>query len=107
MEDRMSLKLESSLTIPKETSRVAKAVFPNGNVYITLRDKMGSIFVDNDFVDLFAKRGQPAIPPWRLALITIFHIFFSYSGFKILDTGVSYALFYTYPIMIIAWAGST
>ena len=71
MEDRMSLKLESSLTIPKETSRVAKAVFPNGNVYITLRDKMGSIFVDNDFVDLFPKRGQPAIPPWRLALITI------------------------------------
>ena len=39
-----------------------------------------------------------------LALITIFHIFFSYSGFKILDAGVSYALFYTYPIMIIAWA---
>lgn len=39
-----------------------------------------------------------------LAIITIFHIFFSYNGFKLLDTGVSYAIFYTYPLMIIAWA---
>jgi drug/metabolite transporter (DMT)-like permease len=38
-----------------------------------------------------------------LGLVTVFHIFFSYNGFKILDTGISYALFYTYPIMIIIW----
>jgi len=38
-----------------------------------------------------------------LSLITLFHIYFSYKGFKILDTGISYALFYTYPLMIIFW----
>lgn len=38
-----------------------------------------------------------------LSLITLFHIYFSYKGFKMLDTGISYALFYTYPLMIIFW----
>jgi transposase len=27
--------------------------------------------MDNDFTDLFPNRGQPAIQPWKLALITI------------------------------------
>jgi drug/metabolite transporter (DMT)-like permease len=38
-----------------------------------------------------------------LGLITIFHVYFSYEGFSLLETGVSYALFYTYPLMLIFW----
>jgi len=38
-----------------------------------------------------------------LSAITLIHIFFSYKGFQLLDTGISYALFYTYPLMIIFW----
>ena len=38
---------------------------------MTLRDKLGSIFDDEDFVGLFPKDGQPGLPPWRLALVTI------------------------------------
>jgi len=36
-----------------------------------------------------------------LALITILHVFFSYKGFQLLESGVAYTLFYTYPIMIL------
>ena len=57
--------------IPEETRRVAKAAFPKGNLYLTLRDQLGPIFQDQDFSDLFPKDGQPALPPWRLALVTI------------------------------------
>ncbi len=67
----MSLKPRQVTAVPKDTMRVAQAAFPKGNLYLTLRDKLGSIFQDEDFVELFPKEGQPALPPWRLALVTI------------------------------------
>lgn len=32
---------------------------------------MGPIFNDTEFADLFPVRGQPGLPPWRLALVTV------------------------------------
>lgn len=57
--------------IPEETIRVAKAAFPNGNIYLRLRDTLGSIFDDELFKDLYPAMGQPAESPGRLALITV------------------------------------
>jgi transposase len=67
----MSLKPGPIQPIPEETIQVARAAFPKGNLYLTLRDKLGSIFQDEDFAGLFPGDGQPALPPWRLALVTI------------------------------------
>ncbi|MCL4296985.1 MAG: IS1182 family transposase [Anaerolineae bacterium] len=67
----MSLKPSPMQPVPAETARVARAAFPKGNPYLTLRDELGPIFRDEDFVDLFPPDGQPALPPWRLALVTI------------------------------------
>jgi len=67
----MSLKPHPLVPCPKETAKVAHASFPKGNPYLTLRDKLGTIFEDEDFADLFPKRGQPALSPWRLALVTV------------------------------------
>jgi transposase len=57
--------------MPEETVRVAHAAFPKGNPYLTLRDELGTIFTDEDFGDLFPADGQPGLPPWRLALVTL------------------------------------
>jgi len=67
----MSLKPGPIHPVPEETNRVARASFPKGNLYLTLRDKLGPIFDDEDFAGLFPKDGQPGLPPWRLALVTI------------------------------------
>ena len=67
----MSLKPGPIQPIPEETIQVARAAFPKGNLYLTLRDKLGPIFQDEDFAGLFPADGQPALPPWRLALVTI------------------------------------
>lgn len=40
--------------IPEETIEVAQAAFPKGNVYLTLRDKLGPLFKDEAFGALFA-----------------------------------------------------
>jgi transposase len=65
------LKPESDQQIPAETLQVAKAAFPSGNIYITLRDVLGPIFEDQTFQDLYPRLGQPAESPGRLALITL------------------------------------
>jgi transposase len=51
----MSIEYEPIPPVPTQTNRVAKAAFPKGNIYLTLRDELGSIFSDLDFVGLFSK----------------------------------------------------
>src|SRR5215204_3337393 len=67
----VSLKPAVIQPVPEGTARVAKAAFRKGNPLLSLRDELGAIFADADFADLFPKLGQPALPPWRLALVTI------------------------------------
>jgi transposase len=57
--------------IPSETKRILKAALPKGNTITRLRDEFGTIYTDQSFQDLFPARGQPALAPWRLALVTI------------------------------------
>ena len=67
----MSLKSSLIKAVPVETIRVARAAFPKGNLYLSMRDELGVLFEDADFAELFPRRGQPAFAPWRLALITV------------------------------------
>ena len=67
----MSLRAGTIPEVPRETARVARAVFPKGNLYLKMRDELGVFYSDADFADLFPTRGQPAFSPWRLALITV------------------------------------
>src|SRR6266478_4875 len=63
----MSRKPQAVCPVPQETARVARAAYPKGNIYMQMRDVLGSIYTDEDFADLFPKEGQPAEAPWRLA----------------------------------------
>jgi transposase len=67
----MSLKPEPIDPVPEETARIARAAFPKGNLYLRLRDELGTLYQDDLFADLFPSRGQPAETPWRLALVTL------------------------------------
>lgn len=67
----MSLQPQLIPSIPRQTVRVARAAFPQGNRYMQLRDTLGTIYNDELFADLFPQRGQPAQAPWQLALVTL------------------------------------
>ncbi len=67
----MSLHPKPIPPVPEETARVAHAAFPKGNIYLQIRDTLGSIYIDEDFADLFSVPGKPAQSPWRLALICV------------------------------------
>ena len=68
----MSLKCLPIPPIPEGIAHIAHAAFPRGNIFMQIRDTLGTIYTDEAFADLFPTHGQPAEAPWRLALITIF-----------------------------------
>ncbi len=65
------LKPNRQEAIPEETIKVAKAAFPMGKMYLSLRDTLGPIYEDGMFQDLYPSLGQPAESPGRLALVTV------------------------------------
>ncbi len=67
----MSLHPQELGEIPPMTVEVAKFAFPQGNIYMRMRDELGVFYSDSDFSSLFSSKGKPAFSPWRLALITV------------------------------------
>ncbi len=67
----MSMRPMRKHGVPEATAQLAQAVFPKGNVYMAMHDNLGGIYEDEQFVDLFGVRGNPAEAPWRLALLTV------------------------------------
>jgi len=64
----MSLRVVPSAPIPAETVRIAQAAFPKGTMCMQMRDTLGPIYEDAQFVALFSSTGQPAEAPARLVL---------------------------------------
>ncbi|GAC1359853.1 MAG: hypothetical protein NVSMB38_43680 [Ktedonobacteraceae bacterium] len=59
----MSLKPQAISLVPEETARIARAAYPKGNVYMHMRDALGSIYEDASFASLFPNNGQPVEAP--------------------------------------------
>jgi len=67
----MCLKPQPLNSVPEETARIAHAAYPKGNIYLQLRDAFGTIYKDEQFMDLYPQGGHPAEAPWRLALVCV------------------------------------
>ena len=67
----MTLHPQNAFSIPEETVRVARAAYPKGNLYLKMRDALGTIYQDQSFAQLFPQNGRSVEAPWRLAFITV------------------------------------
>ncbi len=67
----MSMYPHSIAPIPAETARLAWQVNPKGTLIMRMRDRLGSLYEDEDFVGLYPTTGQPAYEPWRLAVVVV------------------------------------
>jgi len=54
----------------------------------------------------FIKSSLFTLDSLTLGLVNLSHVFFSYEGFRHLDSGVSFAIFNSYPLMILLLAGT-
>jgi transposase len=64
----MCLKPEPIDMVPEETARIARAAYPKGNIYLQLRDAFGTIYQDEQFAELYPRRGQPAEARFPLSI---------------------------------------
>ena len=60
-------------------------------------------FIDNSYI----KSNLVSADGIMLSLVTIAHVYTSYKGFMLLESGMSYTLFYLYPIMILLMSGES
>src|SRR6266700_5616791 len=60
-EKEMSLQPQMICPVPEETARIARAAYPRGNVYLQLRDELGTIYQDQAFAHLFSPCSKPAL----------------------------------------------
>jgi transposase len=67
----MSLNIQPIPEVPEETAKIAKAAFPKGNLYMKMRDELGTIYKDEMFLDLYPQDGQRGVAPWRLGLVMV------------------------------------
>jgi len=64
------------------------------------------VLISMFFVDWsFITSSITSLDSITLALVNLSHIYFSYEGFRNLDSGVSFAIFNSYPLMILLLAG--
>ena len=67
----MSLQPQAIYCAPEETARVARAIFPTGNLVMRMYDELNMLLGESDFADLFPDEGQPAEAPAHLALVIL------------------------------------
>lgn len=67
----MSLRPQPLPPVPAETVHIARAAFPKGHPYRALADALDVLCTDEPFAPLYSLLGQPALAPWRLALVTM------------------------------------
>ena len=67
----MCLLPQTGFVTPEQTERIARAAFPKGSLCLRIADELGRIFLDEQFAELFPRRGQPAEAPARLAFVTL------------------------------------
>jgi transposase len=56
---KMTLHPQREFSIPEETARVARAASSKGNLYMKMRDALGTIYQDESFAHLFPQNGRP------------------------------------------------
>src|SRR5258708_5377543 len=75
----MSLQPDSIPPIPEETARVARQLYRQTNRYCLLRDELGTLYTDKQFVTLYPSSGQYAESPWRIALVLVMQFMENYT----------------------------
>lgn len=62
---------------------------------------ISTFFIDYGFVTKMIMSSKGIL----LSFVTLAHIYTSYRGFQLLESGVAYSIFYLYPIMILLMSG--
>jgi hypothetical protein len=67
----MSLRPLSAAAIPARTATVAWQCCPKGAPAMLIRDRLGELFEDEEFLDWYPTDGRPSLSPAQLMLVSV------------------------------------
>lgn len=67
----MCLKPQPLPPIPSDTFQLVDSLLPDTNLYRQMGEQLVDFVSDQDFADLYPAKGQPALSPALLALVTV------------------------------------
>ncbi|WP_334029449.1 transposase [Nocardia terpenica] len=67
----MSLGRRPAVKIPPLTAQVARASNPRGTTAMWIRDRLESLWDDEDFADWYPRDGRPGLSPAQLATVSV------------------------------------
>jgi transposase len=70
----MTLHKRDRREIPPDTFQLGQKLLDEHNPYRLIGDRLGDLISDDDYADLYASIGGPAISPALLALVTVFQM---------------------------------
>ena len=62
---------------------------------------ISALFINKEFIFKHLRNGWGAL----LAVVTLAHIYTSYTGFQMLPSGTAFTIFYVYPVLILLLSG--
>ena len=68
----MSMQTPFAAEIPEETRRLVEPLLAGDSVYLLVGNEIDQIVSDEDFLDMYATEGRPAVNPVVLTLVSIF-----------------------------------
>ena len=68
----MSMQTPFPTEVPKERHRLVEPLLSATSVYRLIGDQVDQIINDEDFIDMYAEEGRPAVNPVILALVSVF-----------------------------------
>ena len=68
----MSMQTPFAAEIPEETRRLVEPLLPADSVYRLVGSEIDQIISDEDFADMYAHEGRPAVNPVVLSLVLVF-----------------------------------
>lgn len=89
----MPLRVEPILSVPKETARIARAAFPKSNLYLKMRDELGT------FLKMMI---LPTFSTWLIysALHSKFEIFCYTNHFAILSNNSRHSSVFSFSLIL-------
>jgi len=67
----MSMRSPLAYVVPDETARVARAVFPKGNLYMEMQAELGMLYTNHQFASFFSTTGDMRPMVWSTQNVSL------------------------------------
>jgi transposase len=82
----LSVRPRSGEQVPSLTAQIARASNPSGTTAMWVKDRLGGLWRDEDFIDWYPRDGRPGLSPAQLATVCVLQFLLDLSDRQITES---------------------